>query len=281
MENLTNDTPPKKGFWTPPRTVRFPPPSGVSTLFFLYKNPRQSRPEALLEGSKYFRESAFSGTFSSPHTFCTPPYHGPIKGECERCFRASGVRVPKQSLARCEPVCLGCFARCETGFARCETLFWDSRPRETKSLLALSLPYPSFPCFFWKTARKTTQKSRIFYPYRTPKIPGKEAKNAKKKQGNPHKGKKTRNSKKTRKGRTGLSTFGHFDCFGTCTRPAGFATLPLYPDCRQTLLLRVMISIGDTELCCQKNESPLQRDLRECWQKSSHYKYRFSLLEFQ
>ena len=77
MENLMNDTPPKKGFWTPPRTVRFPPPSGVSALFFLYKNPRQSRPEALLEGSKNFRESAFSGTFPPPHTFCTPPYHSP------------------------------------------------------------------------------------------------------------------------------------------------------------------------------------------------------------
>ena len=83
VENLTNDTPPKKGFWTPPRTVRFPPPSGVSTLFFLYKNPRQSRPEALLEGSKNFRESAFSGTFSSPHTFCTPPYHGPNPFFCQ------------------------------------------------------------------------------------------------------------------------------------------------------------------------------------------------------
>ena len=27
VENLTNDTPPPKGFWTPPRTVRFPSPS--------------------------------------------------------------------------------------------------------------------------------------------------------------------------------------------------------------------------------------------------------------
>ena len=73
VETLTNDTPPKKGcHCTPPRTVRFPPPSGVSALFFLYKYPRQSRPEALLEGSKNFRESAFSGTFSSSHTFCTP-----------------------------------------------------------------------------------------------------------------------------------------------------------------------------------------------------------------
>ena len=62
VENLTNDTPPKKEFWTPPRTVRFPPPSGVS---------------ASLEGSKHFRESAFSGTFSSSHTFCTPPISRP------------------------------------------------------------------------------------------------------------------------------------------------------------------------------------------------------------
>ena len=64
---------PKRGLDPPPpRTVRFPPRSGVSALSFLYKSPRQSRPEALLEGSNNFRESAFSGTFSSPHTFCTP-----------------------------------------------------------------------------------------------------------------------------------------------------------------------------------------------------------------
>ena len=87
VENLTNDTPSKKGFWTPPHTVRFPPPSCVSALFFLYRNPRQSRPEALLEGSKNFRESAFSGTFSTPHTFCTPPYHGPISSVLVVSFR--------------------------------------------------------------------------------------------------------------------------------------------------------------------------------------------------
>ena len=72
--------PSQNGVLDPPRTVRFPPPSGVSALCFLYKNPRQSRPEALLELSKNFREGAFSGTFSTPHTFCTPPYHGPIFG---------------------------------------------------------------------------------------------------------------------------------------------------------------------------------------------------------
>ena len=33
---------------------------------------------------------------------------------------------------------------------------------------------------FWKKARKTTKKTRIFKAYRTPKIPGKEGKNARK-----------------------------------------------------------------------------------------------------
>ena len=44
---------------------------------------------------------------------------------------------------------LGCFAWCETGFARCERLFWDSRPRETKSLLALSLKHFWAFWLFW------------------------------------------------------------------------------------------------------------------------------------
>ena len=42
---------------------------------------------------------------------CDPAWPGtsvkPAKGECERCFRASGVRVPKQSLARCKTVFWG------------------------------------------------------------------------------------------------------------------------------------------------------------------------------
>ena len=72
-------TPLTKGVLGPPLVRHvFHSPSGVSALFVLYKSPRQSRPEALLEGSKSFRESAFSGTFSSPQTFCPPPpYHGP------------------------------------------------------------------------------------------------------------------------------------------------------------------------------------------------------------
>ena len=69
VENLTDDTLPKEGFWTPP-LVRyvFHPPQVSVLCFSCTKNPRQSRPEALLEGCKTYRESAFSGTFS------TPPY---------------------------------------------------------------------------------------------------------------------------------------------------------------------------------------------------------------
>ena len=76
-ENLTNDTPPNKGVWAPLVRYVFSTPSGAVASVFLYKNPRLSRPEALSEGSRIFREGAVSGTSSSPHTFCTPPYHGP------------------------------------------------------------------------------------------------------------------------------------------------------------------------------------------------------------
>ena len=42
-----------------------------------------------------------------------------------------------------------------------------------------SKPCPSFPCF-WKRQGKPTKRTRIFYPYRTPRIPGREGKNAQK-----------------------------------------------------------------------------------------------------
>ena len=110
VENLTNDTP-KKGFWTPPRTVRFPPPSGVSALLFLYKNPRQSRPEALWEGSKNFRESAFSGTFSSPpyvlHPLISRPkfliHHILSMSNSQELQFANGVAPRKSGMIRLPP----------------------------------------------------------------------------------------------------------------------------------------------------------------------------------
>ena len=40
--------------------------------------------------------NAFSGTFSSPHAFCTPPYHGPMSGGVRVRFRVrfQAVKVP-------------------------------------------------------------------------------------------------------------------------------------------------------------------------------------------
>ena len=66
-ENLTKDTPPKKGFGTPLRLVCFA--SRVVALFFLYENTRLSTPEALFCRPKNF----LGGAFSSPHTFAPPP----------------------------------------------------------------------------------------------------------------------------------------------------------------------------------------------------------------
>ena len=87
------------------------------------------------------------------------------------------------------------------------------------SLGTLNLPRPSGPgtpfrtlfgpslsflsLFFWDKGKENHEKPRIFYPYRTPKIPGKEGeKRSKNKESS--QGEKTRKSQKTRKGRTGL-----------------------------------------------------------------------------
>ena len=77
VENLTSEAPPKKGFWTPAHAVRFPPPSGVSALFFLYRNPRQSRPEVFWRGPKIFGRARCLVRFPPPIRFAPPPYHGP------------------------------------------------------------------------------------------------------------------------------------------------------------------------------------------------------------
>ena len=95
--DLTNDTPPKKGFWTPLVRYVFHPPQ-VSVLCFSCTRIHDRADQKLFwRGPKILRESALSGTFSSPHTFCTPPYHGPIKAlkvmnSCER-FIASWLAV--------------------------------------------------------------------------------------------------------------------------------------------------------------------------------------------
>ena len=60
---------------------------------------------------------------------------------------------------------------------------------------------------FGKNARKTTKKTRIFYPHQTPKIPGKEGEKRSKKQGIPRKGKNKEIQKKKGKEGQGNSRF--------------------------------------------------------------------------
>ena len=72
---------PKRGFgpplvryvFHPPQVSVFPPPSGVSALFLLYKNPRQSRPEALLEGPNIFGRVRSLVRFPPPPMRFAPP----------------------------------------------------------------------------------------------------------------------------------------------------------------------------------------------------------------
>ena len=54
------------------------------------------------------------------------------------------------------------------------------------------LPHPVLPflVFFWKKARKSAEKTRIFYPCQSPKIPGKEGKKLKKTRKSLKRGKK-------------------------------------------------------------------------------------------
>ena len=71
-ENLTKDTPLKIGFWTPFVWYTFQP-SLVSSLCLSCTQLRLSRPEAHLEGCRYFLEGAFCGTFSFSTYVLHPP----------------------------------------------------------------------------------------------------------------------------------------------------------------------------------------------------------------
>ena len=68
----------KRGGWKTSLRTPLPKEKGVldTPSYGTFSTPLRC-PEALLEGSKNSWESAFSGTFSSPDTFCTPPHHGP------------------------------------------------------------------------------------------------------------------------------------------------------------------------------------------------------------
>ena len=109
VENLTNDTPPKKGFWTPPHTVRFPPRSGVSALFFpVQKIEAQRRPEARLLGGvqKFSGERVLWYVFLPPyvlHPAISRPNFRP--GKFKSMKNGCSLGCAKESSVRVWPVC--------------------------------------------------------------------------------------------------------------------------------------------------------------------------------
>ena len=96
VQNLMNDAPPKKGFWTPPSYGAFSTPLRRQCSVFLYITSRQSRPEASGGVQKVSGERVL-GALSSPHTFCTLPYHGlsfcRFQKDCPKVCKAHFLRT--------------------------------------------------------------------------------------------------------------------------------------------------------------------------------------------
>ena len=78
VENLTNDTPPKKGFWTPPLLrYAFHPPQVSVLCFSCTKIHDRADQKLFWRGPEIFGRARSLVRFTPPHTFCTPPYHCP------------------------------------------------------------------------------------------------------------------------------------------------------------------------------------------------------------
>ena len=67
-------TPLPKSGSDPHRLVRFPPPLWCRSAFFLVKKRKTDQTRRSFRGVQKFLEGALFGTFSSLHTFCTPPH---------------------------------------------------------------------------------------------------------------------------------------------------------------------------------------------------------------
>ena len=108
----------------------FHPPQASALCFSCTKIHNRADQKLFLEGSKNFRESAFSGTFSSPHTFCTPPYHGPTKERKDR-VRFGPCEGEPAAVAICDLCALSEFGnQCEPLFgnllaAHEQTISWE------------------------------------------------------------------------------------------------------------------------------------------------------------
>ena len=77
VENLTNDTPPKRGFGPPLLRYVFHPPR-VSVLCFPVQKSTTEQTRSSFGGvQKCSGERVLWYVSPPPHTFCTPPYHRP------------------------------------------------------------------------------------------------------------------------------------------------------------------------------------------------------------
>ena len=72
VENLTNDTPLKKGSWTPPRTVRFPPPQVSVLCFSCTKIHDRADQKLFWRGPKVFGRARSLVRFPPPIRFAPP-----------------------------------------------------------------------------------------------------------------------------------------------------------------------------------------------------------------
>ena len=105
MENLTNDTPPKKGFWTPP-LVRYVFHPQVSVLCFSCTKIHDRADQTLVwRGPKIFGRARALARFPSPHTFCTPPPH--IPAQVKGTVAITGVHVFLKNLNRVQQTVSG------------------------------------------------------------------------------------------------------------------------------------------------------------------------------
>ena len=148
VENLTNDTPPKKVFWTPPRTVRFPPLRCQCSVFPIQKSTtEQTR-------SSFVRVQTFSGERVLWYVFL-PPYvlHPPISRPKKlQSFHEWSTWVNSCELPRFE----------STSQSR-EAHSPKKAPTWTKAGCTNSLRklFGLFSVFFWRQKRGDSERKRV------------------------------------------------------------------------------------------------------------------------
>ena len=114
VENLTNDTPPKKGFWTPLVRYVFHPPQ-VSVLCFSCTRSHDSADQKLFwRGPKIFGRVRSLVRFPPPIRFATPHITAQIKTSTKSLCDTIATRIARYGKYRCwasKHMCIvaGCF----------------------------------------------------------------------------------------------------------------------------------------------------------------------------